>query len=117
MERDFLAFLVRWLRGHGWYTSQSSIGGITALAKFGRLIYHLYCARTYGLADDFRSKMVETDTLACLLDLVKDHDSDVRRLSVNAITTLAEFSGFPYHFVLCKESQGLMIRQTIPAPR
>ena len=50
------------------------------------------------MADDFCSKLVETDVLARLFGMLESQDSDIQRLSVNAITTFAEFGEFLYPF-------------------
>ena len=55
------------------------------------------------MADDFRSKMVETDVLAHLFALLEDQDSVVQCSFVNAITTLAKYGRLIYHFVLCED--------------
>ena len=105
IETDFFTRLNRVLQVGSTYAydPSSSVNAISVLAKYGRLIYHLYCARTDGLADDFRSKVAEAGVLTHLFDRLEHWDKDTRRLTVNAITTLAEFGGFPYHFVLCKD--------------
>ena len=64
---------------------------IIALAKFGTLIYHFFCARTDDPVDDFRSKMIETDLLTHLLDLLQHRDLEVQGLSIKIIIALAKF--------------------------
>jgi hypothetical protein len=68
----------------------------------GRYII-LDCARIDDLADNFRSEMVETDVLAHLVGLLQDDDSDVRRSSVDTITSLAKFGRLIYHSGLCED--------------
>ena len=62
----------------------------------------LYWARTDDPADDFRSKMMETNILACLVDLLRSKVSDVSQLSIDAIAALAKFGRLTSHFLLCK---------------
>ena len=54
------------------------------------------------LADNFRFKMTETDVLLRFFGLLEGQDKDIQQTSVDAITTLAKFGGFQYHFVLCE---------------
>jgi hypothetical protein len=65
----------------------------------------LYCAWPNDLADDFRSRVVETDVVAHLFALleVEGQDSVIQQSFVDAITALAKFGGFLYHFVLCED--------------
>ena len=68
-------------------------------------------------ADDFRSKMLETDIIDCLLGLLQDQDGDKQQSSIKAITVLSKFGRLTlYHFVLCG-LEDLMIQQTISAQR
>ena len=49
------------------------------------------CVRANDLADDLRSKVVETDVLARLIGLLQDPSSNIRQSSVEVITTLSKF--------------------------
>ena len=62
----------------------------------------LYCAKTDELADDFHSKLMETDVLVCLVGLLQDQNSDVRQPSIEAVTALAKIGRLIHHFVLCE---------------
>jgi hypothetical protein len=68
----------------------------------GRYII-LYCTKADDPADDFRSKMVETDVLTCLVGLLQDGDAVVRKSSIKAITALAKFGRLIHYFVLCED--------------
>ena len=100
METNVLACFVDLLRDRDLKVRQSSIDAIAALAKFGGLIYHFYCARADDLADDFRYKMIKTDVLARLVGLLQDRFSHVCQSSVDVIVALANFGRLIYHFVL-----------------
>ena len=54
--------------------------------------------RTDNTADDFRSKIFETDVLARLVGLFQDWNERVRWSSVISITTLVKFGGLLYYF-------------------
>jgi hypothetical protein len=60
-------------------------------------------ARTDDPADDFRSKMVETDVVAHLVGFLQDGNLSTRRLFMDAITSLAKFGTWIYHFGLCED--------------
>jgi hypothetical protein len=57
--------------------------------------------KTDDPADDFRSKMVETDFLARVVGFLQDQDSDVCVSSIGVIIGLAEFGTLINYFVLC----------------
>jgi hypothetical protein len=57
--------------------------------------------KTDDPADDFRSKIVETDVLARLVGLLQDQDSGVCQSSIEVIIALAEFGRLINHFVPC----------------
>ena len=82
---------------------QSSVEIITAFAEFGRSTYRFALYEADDPADDIRSKMMETDVLVRLVGLLLDQDSDVRRSSIKAISSLARFGRLTYHFVLCED--------------
>ena len=103
VETDVLDSLVGLLHQDSNIQS-SSIEAITALVKLGRLVYNLYYARTDDSTDSFRSKMVKTDVLDCLVGLLQNQDSEIQQSSVKAITALAKFGRLIYNFVLCKDS-------------
>ena len=73
----------------------------------------LDCVRTDDPADNFRSKMVETDVIAHIVGFLQDWNLDVQLSSINAITTLVKFGMLIYVFGL----QWVMIQQTICALR
>ena len=93
--------------GHHLWTSslpwRNSVGRYVNLRR----------ARSHDPTDDFRSKILEKDILVHLFRLLEDWV--LRTKFKKAITTLAEFGGFLY-IIFCT-GRGLMIRQTISAPR
>ena len=104
VETDVLGYLVGLLQNRDRDIQWLSIKAIAALANFGRLIYHLYCAWTDDPTDSFRSRMVETDVLDCLVGLLKDSsDWSIQQSSIKVITALAKSSRLIYHFVLCED--------------
>ena len=60
--------------------------------------------RTDDSADDFYSKVVETNVLTRLFGLLQHQDSDIRQSSIEAIAALAKVGKFICHFVLCEDS-------------
>ena len=92
-KTDVLGRLIDFLGDSDSYVRWSSVEIITALAKFGTLIY-LACPSANRAAEDFRCKMVETDYLDCFVSLLEDwiaHQS-----SVEIVTTLAKFGTLIY---------------------
>jgi hypothetical protein len=59
--------------------------------------------KTDNLADNFRSKMVETDVLACLVGQLQVKTAGPPQPSINVISALAKFGRLIYHFVLCED--------------
>ena len=101
LESDVLAHLVGFLQDRALYAI--SRVAITTFAEFGGFLYHfLYSARTDDLADDFRSKLVETDVLTHLIGLLQDRRTEVQWTSMIVITTLAKFCKVICHFVQCE---------------
>jgi hypothetical protein len=98
VETDVLARLVGFLQDKDSDIRRSSANAVTSLAKFGRLIYHLDCARADDPAADFCSNV-----LARLVGWLQDDHSDVRRSSVNTIIRLAKFGRLIYHSGLCED--------------
>ena len=95
--KDVLAHLIGLLQDSARAVRSSSLDVITTLAKFGRSMSHLCHSKSHRPADDFRSKILEKDILVHLFRLLQD--IVLRIKSRKAITTLAEFSGFLYHFL------------------
>jgi hypothetical protein len=60
-------------------------------------------ARTDDSADDFHSKMVETDFLGRLFVLLRDDNRDVQTSSFSALTSLAKLGRLIYHSGLCED--------------
>jgi hypothetical protein len=61
------------------------------------------CVRTNDSADDFRSKMVETDVVSRIFGLIQDSGWGTRWSPVKAIAALGKFGRLIYYFVLCKD--------------
>ena len=111
-ETDVLTHLVGLLQDRALYVTSRK--AITTLAEFGGFLYHfLYFPRTDDAADDFRSKIVETDVLTHLIGLLQHQRKDVQWSSIIIITTLAKFGRFIYSFCT---AQRLIILQRIFAP-
>ena len=59
--------------------------------------------RTDDPADDFRSKMLETDVLARLVGLLQVGGSYGCQSSIDVIAVLAKYGRLIYYFVLCED--------------
>ena len=59
--------------------------------------------KTDDPSGNFRSKMMETDFLGCLVNLLQYWSDNAKKSSIKAITALVKFSKLIYYFVLYKD--------------